>query len=115
MTVKSSLSCYVNETYEITDVVTSDGTATGTPTNITGWALQCVIHRRAGDGVPLKTYTTGGHGITIPTGTDGKNVTLIPVADIATLGVGRFAVYIARTDAGLEKNLSEIALFIQPV
>lgn len=94
-----------NEKATIRDIQTSDGTAAGTPTDISGWSLLFVVHSKLGDLAPVKSYMVGS-GISIPTGTDGLSITSIPQPDIAAIGPGRHYYYLQRTDAGHEIDLS---------
>lgn len=110
MPIEQNLECDINETLQITDLVTVDGTRYSTPVNITGWTLQTVIHKLLGDGIPIKTYTPN-----IPVGTDGKAITTIPNSDILLLGVGDFRWYTARTDSGAEANLTKGTFTIKPI
>ncbi len=91
----------------LNDTLYPNGTAdtaidhgSATPDNITGRSYEMVIHALLGDGTSLLTFTTGGGGMTIPTGTDGLLVTTISAAALATLGVGDFEYFVRRTDSG---------------
>jgi hypothetical protein len=115
MSVVKNFSCDVNEHLNVTDTVTSDGTPTGTPVNITGQSLVVNVHRNLGDGLPLLTYSTALGTVTIPTGTDGKFLWTMPNADILTLGVGT-AFYVAyRVDPGFEVCYTKGKFSVRPV
>ena len=114
MALEQSFSCRLNETCQVTLLVTSDGTVTGTPTDITGWAMELVLHPLLNDGVVTKRYTTGG-GITIVDGPGGRARCLIPLADVQTLGVGDWRYFWRRTDPGSEADPTVGVFTILPV
>jgi len=106
MPTENNIGCDVVEDYGPKFVVTLDGTKYTAPQDITGWDISFVIHEEQDDGLTLKTYTVAGGGIVIPVGTDGLFQTLIPNADIVSLGVGRFKYYAYRTTVGKRADLS---------
>jgi hypothetical protein len=115
MGVTQNLSCDLNERLLVTDTITEDGTARGTPVDISGWGLEAVIHKAPGDGVALKRYLSSLGDITIPVGTDGKLRFLISNADVVALGAGDFVYYIGRTDSSSQANLTRGKFTIRAV
>src|SRR5262245_49308130 len=80
MGVRSSFDCFDGEDLVITDTITVDGTASGTPVNITGWSINLVISALRG-GAALKTYAA-----TLVTPASGILSATVPSADTAAAG-----------------------------
>src|SRR5579872_532949 len=114
MAVSIDMACDYNEAAVLTDIITQDGTPTGTPVDITGWGLLMVIHKTLGDNTPLKSYTIGS-GITVTNAAGGTFTITIPVADVQAIGAGDWQYYIQRTDPGFETDLTKGVFTIRAV
>src|SRR6185503_2263526 len=103
------------------DQITSDGQATGTPVNVTAYAMECVIHADEGDGEALFTYTTAAGDIDASLG-NGELTVTIPAADVESLvedygvdGGADLWYYIRRTDSGARAVLTRGELHIEAI
>lgn len=95
--VIGNLSAYVGSDQTIEDTIYD---ADGAVQNITGWALAFYVHAYNDPGTVFVTKTTGGSGITIPTGTNGIANIALARADTLNLKNDLYSYYVARTDSG---------------
>ncbi len=102
MPVFKSIGPFVTgEDMTIVDTVTVDGTATGTPVDVTGWAGIFTLWTRKEDAAATYSValSTGG--------ANGQLTALIPNATSSTLSDRAYWFQFTRTDTGFNATLSE--------
>ncbi len=90
------------EDLSIVDTVTVDGTATGTPVNVTGWNGTLTLWTRKEDAAAI--FSTA---FTVGFGTDGKLTATLPNATSSTLADRAYWFAFRRTDSGQNAVVSE--------
>ncbi len=90
------------EDISVVDTVTIDGTATGTPVNVSGWNGTLTLWTRKEDAAAI--YSTA---FTVGAGTDGKLTATILNATTVTLLDRAYWYSFRRTDSGLNAVVTE--------
>ena len=90
------------ETVVITDTITDDGTADGTPVNITGWTLQAYLTTNG-----AQVVKTIGNGITVTDAPNGVCTITFARDDTEDVQPGTYQWALWRMDAGNEAALTK--------
>lgn len=111
MGVRANIECFDGEDLLIPDVITVDGTTSGTPINVAGWTINLVVSAFQG-GPAILT-----HPATIDSGPLGQIHGTLPSAETAAagvLGIGDHWFRFERTDSGADAVLTYGTFSIKP-